>query len=312
MCSTICYSDRLLLFLYTESVKTKEVDYDTQGWHILAPNSLGIIFLFISGLQLLSAQEDSARFTLDSMLIKPKAAFQLPSVNLLPEKTVYPLINPIQLGDLPSFSLKEELRIPYHINPSPLFRGDYSTGGVLRQFPHGAVFGSGSQTSVPGIGRFNNASLGYQHIFNDRLSLQLRANAMKINMSHITGQAFSTAGRLTYRASDRVAFNVFGSYDIGNSYGMSTNSYGATMSLDMSERFGMEVGAQRYYDAMRGGWQTVPVVIPYYRFEKFKLGLDVGGIMYEILRNVVFDKRGGGDFGGGPTIRPPKFSFPIK
>ena len=264
------------------------------------------------GLQLLSAQEDSTRFTLDSMLIKPKAAFQLPSVNLLPEKTVYPLINPIQLGDLPSFSLKEELRIPYHINPSPLFRGDYSTGGVLRQFPHGAVFGSGSQTSLPGIGRFNNASLGYQHIFNDRLSLQLRANAMKINMSHITGQAFSTAGRLTYRASDRVAFNVFGSYDIGNSYGMSTNSYGATMSLDMSERFGMEVGAQRYYDAMRGGWQTVPVVIPYYRFEKFKLGLDVGGIMYEILRNVVFDKRGGGDFGGGPTIRPPKFSFPIK
>ena len=272
----------------------------------------GVFFLFISGLQLLSAQEDSTRFTLDSMLIKPKAAFQLPSVNLLPEKTVYPLINPIQLGDLPSFSLKEELRIPYHINPSPLFRGDYSTGGVLRQFPHGAVFGSGSQTSLPGIGRFNNASLGYQHIFNDRLSLQLRANAMKINMSHITGQAFSTAGRLTYRASDRVAFNVFGSYDIGNSYGMSTNSYGATMSLDMSERFGMEVGAQRYYDAMRGGWQTVPVVIPYYRFEKFKLGLDVGGIMYEILRNVVFDKRGGGDFGGGPTIRPPKFSFPIK
>ena len=276
------------------------------------PISWGLFFLFISGLQLLSAQEDSARFTLDSMLIKPKAAFQLPSVNLLPEKTVYPLINPIQLGDLPSFSLKEELRIPYHINPSPLFRGDYSTGGVLRQFPHGAVFGSGSQTSVPGIGRFNNASLGYQHIFNDRLSLQLRANAMKINMSHITGQAFSTAGRLTYRASDRVAFNVFGSYDIGNSYGMSTNSYGATMSLDMSERFGVEVGAQRYYDAMRGGWQTAPVVIPYYRFEKFKLGLDVGGIIYEILRSAVFDNRGGGDFGGGPTIRPPKFSFPIK
>lgn len=276
------------------------------------PIRWGLFFLFISGLQLLSAQEDSTRFTLDSMLIKPKAAFQLPSVNLLPEKTVYPLINPIQLGDLPSFSLKEELRIPYHINPSPLFRGDYSTGGVLRQFPHGAVFGSGSQTSVPGIGRFNNASLGYQHIFNDRLSLQLRANAMKINMSHITGQAFSTAGRLTYRASDRVAFNVFGSYDIGNSYGMSTNSYGATMSLDMSERFGVEVGAQRYYDAMRGGWQTAPVVIPYYRFEKFKLGLDVGGIIYEILRSAVFDNRGGGDFGGGPTIRPPKFSFPIK
>ena len=48
------------------------------------------------------------------------------------------------------------------------------------------------------------------------------------------------------------------------------------------------------------------------RVTRYLLGLDVGGIMYEILRNVVFDKRGGGDFGGGPTIRPPKFSFPIK
>ena len=39
------------------------------------PIRWGLFFLFISGLQLLSAQEDGARFTLDSMLIKPKAAF---------------------------------------------------------------------------------------------------------------------------------------------------------------------------------------------------------------------------------------------
>ena len=70
---------------------------------------------------------------------------------------------------------------------------------------------------------------------------------------------------------------------------MDTHRYGATMSLDMSERFGMEVGVQRYYDAYRGRWETVPVVIPYYNFDKFKLSLDVGGILYEILRNTVFD-----------------------
>ena len=54
----------------------------------------------------------------------------------------------------------------------------------------------------------------------------------------------------------------------------------------------MEVGVQRYYDAYRGRWETVPVVIPYYNFDKFKLSLDVGGILYEILRNTVFDNRG--------------------
>ena len=61
-------------------------------------------------------------------------------------------------------------------------------------------------------------------------------------MIHSTGQAFSTSGALRYQASDRVAFKVFGSYAIGNTYGMDTHRYGATMSLDMSERFGMEVG----------------------------------------------------------------------
>ena len=86
-----------------------------------------------------------------------------------------------------------------------------------------------------------------------------------------------------------------------------THRYGATMSLDMSERFGMEVGVQRYYDAYRGRWETVPVVIPYYNFDKFKLSLDVGGILYEILRNTVFDNRGGS---GGATIAPPRFQMP--
>ena len=69
------------------------------------------------------------------------------------------------------------------------------------------------------------------------------------------------------------------------------------MSLDMSRRFGMEMGVQRYYDAMRGRWETVPVVIPYYNFDKFKLGFDVGGLLYEILREVIFEKK---DRGGGP------------
>ena len=79
---------------------------------------------------------------------------------------------------------------------------------------------------------------GYQHAFNQRLTLQLGVDAMKINMIHSTGQAFSTSGALRYQASDRVAFKVFGSYAIGNTYGMDTHRYGATMSLDMSERFG--------------------------------------------------------------------------
>lgn len=202
-----------------------------------------------------------------------------------------------------NFAWKETLRIPYQVNPSPLFKGDYRTGGALHQWRRGVLFASGGQTSLAGIGRYNEASLGYQHRLGDRFTFQVGVNAMKLNMMQATGQTFSTSGSLMYQASDRVSFKVFGTYDMGNPYGMSTHRYGGTMTVEMSDRFGMEMGVQRYYNAMRGGWETVPVVIPTYKFnEKFKLGLDVGGIVYEILRSTVFKPSGN----GGPTIGPPR------
>lgn len=274
------------------------------------PIRWGLLCLLISIPQLLSAQEDNARYTLDSVRIKQMDGFLLPKLELFPEKAAaYPVYPAAKPPRLPDFSQKELYALPYYTNPSPMFRGDFSTSGILKQFPNGALFGSGQQTSLPGLGRFNEASLGYLHTFNPRLALQINVDAMKMNMSHITRQAFSTSGALTYQISDHVGFKVFGTYDIGNSYGMSTHSYGASMTFDMSERFSLEAGVERYYDPMRGRWETVPVLIPYYRFNKFTLGLDVGGILYEILREVVFDKR---DFRGGPTIAPPRPSIPIR
>lgn len=278
--------------------------------------SLPSVFFFVLILipQLLSAQEnnDSTRMIRDSVLIKTgeKGILYQPMSDVYSEKTNTPSSGfAVQPERLPRFSLKSPPSLPYHVNPTPRFLGDYRTDGVLHQFAHGALFASGGQTSVPGIGRFNDATLGYGHVFNKKLELQLRANAMKTNMMHSAHPVFSTSGTFLYHSSDRVTFKVFGSYDIGDPYGMSTHRYGASMSVDMSDRFGMEMGVQRYYDAMRGRWETVPIVIPYYRFEKFTLGLDVGGVVYEILRNVVFDKKRGGE---GPTIGPPRFSLPIR
>lgn len=269
---------------------------------------LFLLLVFIP--QLLSAQEDSMRIARDSVRIKPDASQPLLSpFEFSPEKLIpSTLLQSKRSDSLPDVSLKESLLLPYQVNPSLLFRGDYRTDGLLKQFHHGALYGSGGQTSLPGIGRINDASLGYQHVINPKLMFQVDVDAMKINMIHATRQAFSTSGTLMYHPSERIAFKVFGSYAIGNSYGMDTHRYGATMSLDMSDRFGVEMGVQRYYNSMRGCWETVPVVIPYYNFDKFKLSLDVGGLLYEILREAVFDK----SRNGGPTIAPPRFHMPMR
>lgn len=273
------------------------------------PFRLQFFLLLAFASQLLLAQEDNKGISPDSTQLSLQGGeLMLSQPDLSPaQSSASPVYSPEQTPTMPRFTLKNAMYLPYTVNPSPIFRGDYSTSGILKQFSRGALFGSGSQTSLPGIGRLNEASLGYAHALNEKLSLQFTVNALKMNMAHFAGQSFSTAGALMYHPSGRVAFKLFGSYDIGNSYGMSTHRYGATMSLDMSERFGMEIGVQRYYDAMRGRWETAPIAIPYYKFDKFTLGLDVGGILYEILRNTVFDDKGSG---GGATIAPPRFQIP--
>lgn len=50
----------------------------------------------------------------------------------------------------------------YHINSSPMFYGDYSSCRQL--FPN--LYGSGSQTTIPGIGRVNQVSIFYQRQLN--------------------------------------------------------------------------------------------------------------------------------------------------
>ena len=279
--------------------------------HRIHPVYWGFFFLFLLMPQLLSAQEesDNPRMVRDSSLFKVNDALQpQTTIDLLPE-TNNALLTPSNTPvTLPRLSLKGDIYLPYHTNPSPLFKGDYQTNGILHQFAHGALYGSGEQMSIPGIGLFNSASLGYQHQFNDRLQLQLQATAMKINMSHITGQTFSTSGTMSYRVSDRLSLNLFGSYYLGNSYGMNTYSYGGSMTVDMSKRFSMEMGVQRYYNAMSGRWEIVPVIVPTYKFKKLELGLDVGAILYEVLREFVYDN----SQSSGPTMAPPRLSLPIR
>ncbi|NDV83354.1 hypothetical protein [Bacteroides sp. 51] len=283
----------------------------------------GLILLLFLSPRLLSAQEDGTHVVGDSLQVKPTGILLPSPIEFQPlESSLLDLLSPRDfLLEKPeeylfrqptiskpfyNFVLKETLRVPYQINPSLLFKGDYKTGGVLKQWNNGVLFASGGQTSVPGIGRFNDASLGYQHALNDRFSFQVGIDAMKINMILAKGQVFTTSGSLMYRASDRIGFKVFGSYDMGNSFGMSTDRYGATMTIEMTDRFGMEMGVQRYYNSLRG-WETVPIVIPSYKFnEKFKLGLDVGGIVYEILNSTIFQQ----NRDSGPTIAPPRMHRP--
>lgn len=98
------------------------------------PIRLGIFLLLYFVPQLLSAQEnnDSTHILRNGASITPDDVLKQANINLFPEKsTTYSLYSPGQLEHIPRFSLKRDISLPYQTNPSLLFRGDYSTGGVL-------------------------------------------------------------------------------------------------------------------------------------------------------------------------------------
>lgn len=260
-----------------------------------------LLLLFPFGIK----AQDSLRVLRDSLKNTLPTSGQVESLSIgtaLEIPTDRPTAPPSLPDSTLRFSFEKPLALPYAVNPSPLLRGDYNTQGILMHTPRMMLTASGEQNTLPGIGRFNEAAVGMNYALNSNLSFRLGVSATQMNMAHYTGQAFGVSGAMLYRVSDRVAFKAFGGYATGNPYGGNYTHYGGSVIVDMSRRFGMEMGVQRLYDPMTGQWKTLPVVAPYYRFNKFTLGIDVGGLIYELLHNVIWDTDGR----GSPTIAPPR------
>jgi len=114
---------------------------------------LGMFLLLISVSLSLSAQEDSTHMINDSIHTSSRTSFKLLPPDPFMERATYPLYPsdayPYKpMNHPPEISLKKEIYLPYYTNPSPIFRGDYQTDGIIKQFRHGAFFGSGTDKST--------------------------------------------------------------------------------------------------------------------------------------------------------------------
>ena len=122
---------------------------------------LGVIF----GACGVQAQEDSIRLPKDTILLQGKANF-FPSMKsaFSEDKSFYfPMAEPTR--PLPKFTLPKrepDLRLPYQENPSPMFKGDFSTGGPMVRWRTGMLNAKGSQITMPGLGRLNEAAFGFR------------------------------------------------------------------------------------------------------------------------------------------------------
>lgn len=172
--------------------------------------------------------------------------------------------------------------LAYYINSSPMFYGDYSSCGQL--LPN--LYGSGSQATIPGIGRVNQISFFYQRQLNAFFDIYAGINAVKFNLPYSIGQSFGVFGSLTYHPNEMFRIKIFAAYSPNSRYNFNNYHYGITIGYNFTDHFGMEIGIQRYYDRQKG-WQITPIATPYYKFNKFSIGIDMGGMIYNMIQNPI-------------------------
>lgn len=148
----------------------------------------------------------------------------------------------------------------------------------------------------PGMG---NIGTGSMMLFQDfgRVSLTGSVTGAKYHLDNRLYNSFGVSGQLSYRINDRLTFNAFGGYQQngGLYHSMATmpylmrSNYGATMGVQVNDRFSIEMGAQRYYDPYSHKWMTAPILIPQIDINGNKIGVDVGGILFQILHTLLSD-----------------------
>ena len=211
-------------------------------------------------------------------------------------------------------------------NTTPLFPQAYPadlqpftvsipTDGRIALWRSGGIFGDMGQMSLPGLMGVESGSLFLVQQAG-RFTFTAHGDAVKYGYFGGLQTSYGFGGSISYDFSDRIGVTIFGSYYTPLHRGMtpamqgytSIPNFGGYVNYRFSDHWGVKVGGQAFRSSVSNRMEAQPIVIPYYRLSKnAELGIDVGGILYNIVK-----KNRNGSMGGSmnPTIPPPVMDPP--
>lgn len=206
-----------------------------------------------------------------------------------------------------------EVMKPKH--DSPIFRVPQMQYSAI---PYGEIAGWGTggvsaamgAATMPGLMGVESGSV-WIHQSIGALTLAASADAIKYGFFRGLETQYGFSGSLTYDFNDNLSATMFGSYHTAP-HGFMTPAMmgyvaiptlGGFMDWRINDRWGVKMGAQGYRSPINHQWELQPMVVPYFRLnKKTEIGVDVGGILYNLIR-----WNTGKQIGriGNPTIPPP-------
>ncbi|MDE7407069.1 MAG: hypothetical protein K2M76_01505, partial [Muribaculaceae bacterium] len=199
-------------------------------------------------------------------------------------------------------------------------RLSFSPGqAIVTSWHSGAIVARGASNTLPALMRIDSGSLGfYQNV--GPLSVHAALLANKYGYFRGLHTQYGVEGSLSYRIAPRLTATMFGTYYFGNPpvigpglpmmpamagfYG--TSAFGGYMDVDISDHFGMKVGAQGVQHIGTTRFEPEPIVTPYLKVgsgkNKVQIDLPVGEIHYHTIRSATVKRP---NFTPQSTIPPP-------
>ena len=230
---------------------------------------------------------------------------------LIPGGVIKPEINEIQIP--PSIGVSSEIPA---LNPAepmamPSFQFSGLTSPTLFSWQGGQLSSVRGNIAMPGMMAIESGYLNMSHGVGP-VTLSLWGGATKYGYFNGAQTSWGVGGALDYRINNHWSLTLFGEYyspinaqTPGMAGYISTPRFGGYATYDINDHWGISVGAQAQRSVFSNSWEMQPIVMPYYRINKdVKLGIDVGGIMYHMIRDWANGRSGG--VIGSPTIAPPR------
>ena len=202
-----------------------------------------------------------------------------------------------QISTLPNFEVPVTVPDMYNINMysrNPFSMANYHNG-YLPIWENGKLIGSYSFNSFPALGNIARANLAISQTFN-RVTVTGGISGEKNHIGPFLYNNFGVFGNLNWQINDKFSIDVFGTYFYHPQHIPAAlpfaggRSYGATVGYNVSDRFSMEAGVRRSFDPFSHRWETVPIFVPSFKLGNgAEIGLDIGGILYQILHTISLD-----------------------
>lgn len=129
---------------------------------------------------------------------------------------------------------------------------------------------TGFHNKYPSMGFSNSVSVGHSWEVTDGITLYGGVYASD-NMYHTTRfKDFGVSGRIRVQVADGVFLNGYGNYSVYDSgvpgqrppFMYPTDSYGGSVEVKITDKFGLQAGVQRGFSLFTRQWETSYYVLP--------------------------------------------------